>query len=52
VTVTVEFHKKKFDELTKDNQHITQRDTAVKLGILQECVDHIIYVLQYQKVYV
>jgi len=38
------------DELMKDNECITQREAAVKLGILQECADHIIYVLQYQRV--
>jgi len=50
VTAADEFHKKKFDELIKDNERITQREAAVKLGILQECVDHIIYVLQYRRV--
>jgi hypothetical protein len=35
VTVTDEFHKKTFEKLIKDNQHITQREAAVKLGILQ-----------------
>jgi hypothetical protein len=47
---TNEFHKKKVDESIKDNQQTTQRETAVKLGISQECVGHIIDVLQYQKV--
>lgn len=44
--------QEKVDELIKENQWITQRETAVKLGILQECVGHIIWVdvLQYQKV--
>ena len=42
VTATDEIHKKKVDKLIKDNEHITQREAAVKLGILQECVDHII----------
>jgi len=50
VTAADEFQKKKFDELIKDNEHITQRGATVKLGILQECVDHIIYVLQYRRV--
>jgi hypothetical protein len=45
-----EFHKIKIDELIKDNQRPTQRETAVKLGISQECVGHIIDVLQYRKV--
>lgn len=42
--------QEKVDELIKENQRITQRETAVKLAILQECVGHIIDVLQYQKV--
>jgi len=50
VTATGEFHKKKVYELIKDNERITQREAATKLGILQECVDHIIYVLQYWRV--
>jgi hypothetical protein len=50
VTATDEFRRKKVDELIKDNQCITQRETAVKLGISQEHVGQIIDVLQYQKV--
>jgi hypothetical protein len=46
VTVTDEFHKKKFEEMITDYQWITQRETAVKLGVSQECVGHIINVLQ------
>lgn len=45
-----EFHKKKTDELIKDNRQITQKKTAVKLGISQEHVGHITDVLQYRKV--
>jgi predicted DNA-binding protein (UPF0251 family) len=36
----------KFEEMIKDYQWITQRETAVKLGISKEHVGHIIYVLQ------
>jgi hypothetical protein len=46
VTATDEFHKKKVGEMIKDYQWITQTETAVKLGISQEHVGHIIYVLQ------
>ena len=46
VTATDEFHKKKFEKMIKDYQWITKRETAVKLGISQECVGHIIDVLQ------
>jgi hypothetical protein len=46
VTATDEFHKKKFEEMIKGYQWITQKETAVKLGISQEHVGHIIYVLQ------
>jgi len=45
VRATDEFHKKKFEEMIKDYQWITQRETAVKLGVSQECVGHIIDVL-------
>jgi hypothetical protein len=41
VAATDEFHKKKFEEMIKDYQCITQRETAVKLGISHECVGHI-----------
>jgi histone-lysine N-methyltransferase SETMAR len=50
LTANDEFHKKKFDELIKDNRQIIQREIFVKLGISQECMGHIINVLQYQKV--
>jgi hypothetical protein len=40
LVATDEFHKKKVQELIKHTQWITQRDTAVKLGISQECVGH------------
>ena len=40
----------KFEEMIKDYQWITQRETAVKLGISKEHVGHIIYVLQEWKV--
>jgi hypothetical protein len=46
VTATDEFHKNKFEEMIEDYQRITQRETAVKPGISQECVGHIIDVLQ------
>jgi hypothetical protein len=50
LTATSEFHKKKVDKLIKDNQRITQREVAVKLGISQECMGHITDVLQYRMV--
>jgi hypothetical protein len=40
------FHEKKVDKLIKNNQQITHRETADKLGISQKHVGHIIYVLQ------
>jgi hypothetical protein len=46
VTATEEFHKKKFEEMIKDYQRITQRETAVKLGVSHECVGYITDVLQ------
>jgi hypothetical protein len=38
VTATDEFHKKKVEELIKDNHWITQRENAVKRGISQKYV--------------
>jgi predicted HTH transcriptional regulator len=49
LAATDKFHKK-VDELIKENQWITERGIAAKLGISQEHVNHIIAVLQYQKV--
>ena len=46
MTATDEFHKKKFEEMIKDYQWVTQRETAVKLSISQEYVGHIIDVIQ------
>lgn len=40
---------KSIDELMKGNWWISQREIPVKLVISQECVDHIIYILQYWK---
>ncbi|XP_070617038.1 protein GVQW3-like isoform X1 [Erythrolamprus reginae] len=50
VTATDQFHVKRVDELIKDNQQITQREIAAKLGISQERVGHIMDILQYRKV--
>jgi hypothetical protein len=50
LTATEEFRKKKVDELIKDNELIIQREIAVKLGISEERVGHIVVVLQYRKV--
>jgi hypothetical protein len=50
LTATDEFLKEKVDELIKHNRWITQRENAVKLHISQECVGHIIDVLQCWKV--
>jgi hypothetical protein len=50
LTATNGFHKKKFDELIKDNRQTTPRAIAVKLSISQEHVDHITDVLRYPKV--
>lgn len=41
----------KVDDLIKNNQQVTQREIAVKLGISQQHMDHIIDVLQYWRVY-
>jgi hypothetical protein len=38
VTAADELHKKKVEELIKDNHWNTQRETAVNLGISQEFV--------------
>jgi predicted XRE-type DNA-binding protein len=38
VTASNKFHKKKFAEFIKENQRITHREVAVKLGISQERV--------------
>ncbi|GFG30795.1 hypothetical protein Cfor_00178 [Coptotermes formosanus] len=46
LTATDEFHKKMVDEMIK-NERITQRETAVKLGISQERAGCIIDVLQF-----
>jgi len=46
VTANDDFHKKKCEEMIKDYQWITQRETAVKLSISQEYVGHIIDVIQ------
>lgn len=50
VSTTNVFHMKKFGKQTKSNWQTTQRKIAVKLGILQECTDHIIDGLQYQEI--
>lgn len=42
-------HMRKADELIKDNWQITQMEIAFKLGISQQCVGHMIDVLQYWK---
>jgi hypothetical protein len=42
VTATDQFHREQGDELIKENQWITQRQTAVETGISQEHVGHII----------
>lgn len=50
MTATSEFHTRKVDELIKDDWLITHREIAVKIGISEECVGHIIDVCQYWKI--
>jgi histone-lysine N-methyltransferase SETMAR len=50
LTATDKFHKKKVDELIRNNQWIGEREITVKLGISQERVGHVIDVFQYWKV--
>jgi hypothetical protein len=50
VTATDEFHKEQVDDLVKENWLITQRQNAVKIGISQERVYHIIAILEYRNI--
>jgi predicted transcriptional regulator len=45
VTATTEFHREQVGELIKENLRIRQREIAVKIGISQEYVGHIIDIL-------
>lgn len=52
MTATDDFHMRKVEELIKENCQIIQRETDIKLGISQDHMHHIIYVLQYWNVYI
>ena len=52
VTPTDKSHQQSVEEMIRENHLIKQKDTALKLGISKERVDHIINLLGFQNVYV
>jgi len=49
MTATDESHHECVEEMIRENGHIQQKDSALKLGISKERVGHIINLLGFQK---